>query len=164
MSQLSDYFRSQAEWREAKADEYPDDERNAQSASALRSLAEFVQRDEDGWHYVDALEPHLFEQFSLGGEQTAREVSRYGFGYRVTNSQHEEFLEELAALCVSDAYETVRDKADDDDWTGSLLPFELDAARAGVALPLRYFQRRGGSTEAELEEAVTSYSTDGSRS
>jgi hypothetical protein len=63
----------------------------------------------------------------------------------------------LAALCVSDAYEFVREQTADDDWTESLWPFEVDAARAGVFLPLRYFERRARSTEAELEEAIQSY-------
>ena len=42
MSSLQDNFRAQARWRREKAEEYPDDERNAQSAAALESLAEYV--------------------------------------------------------------------------------------------------------------------------
>jgi hypothetical protein len=42
MSSISDYFRAQAGWRDGKAEEYPADERNARSAAALRSLADYI--------------------------------------------------------------------------------------------------------------------------
>ena len=90
---LSDYFRSQADWRRQKAEEYPEDERNAQSAAALESLAEYVEPDEHGEYeagpVIDRLLPHLADHgMSLGGEETARAVSRYGFGYPVSTRQH----------------------------------------------------------------------------
>ena len=41
---IADYFREQANWRERKADEYPDDERNRRCATGLRDLARHVDR------------------------------------------------------------------------------------------------------------------------
>ncbi|MEK6271479.1 MAG: hypothetical protein AABM42_02375 [Actinomycetota bacterium] len=153
MTSLSDYFRSQADWRRQKAEEYQEDKRNEQSARALEDLAEYVEHP-DAEGEAEALEQHLFE-FSLGGEDTARSVVRYGYGYPVSVSSHIEFLEELVTLCLADAYESAREH--EDDPTGTLLDFELDAARADVNLPPYYWQGRKGSLERELEEAVSEY-------
>jgi hypothetical protein len=87
--------------------------------------------------------------------QTQRAVSRYGYGYRVTTSSHEEFLADVAALCLADAYGYAAEH--DDDPTETLYPFELDAAKAGVALPDYYFKRRAGWLEHEAEQAVAEY-------
>jgi hypothetical protein len=157
MTQLSEYFRAQAEWRHGKAEEYPEDERNAQSATALDALAEYVEAD--GQHegvFASSLTPHLFEEFSLGGEETRHAVSRYGFGHGVSTLHHIEFLGELAVTCLVDAYEHAREVKEGDP-TGTLLDFEVQAACDDVFLPRRYFERRSGSTEPELQEAVTAY-------
>ena len=154
---LNDYFRAQAEWRRHRAEEYPDDARNARSAEALESLAEYVESGEIDRLVEKGLTPHLFEEISLGGEETHRAVARYGFDYPVTGAdptQHVEFLERLQVLCMVDAYEFVRDRRSDDDPTGTLYGFELDAAREGVYLWEDYFERRSGSTEHELEGVV----------
>ena len=152
---IAEYFRAQSEWRRLKAAEYPDDGRNAQSAAALESLADYVDGEERDDRLIAALQPFASE-LTLGGEETARRVSRYGFGYNATSpAQHEEFLEELRALCLYDAYEFARQSGV--DFSGELHPGELDAARRDVSLPLRYFERRAGSTEGELEEAIASY-------
>lgn len=153
MTSLSDYFRTQAEWRGGRAAAYPEDERNAQSAAALDSLAEYVESDEGV--FASSLAPHLFESFMLGGEETQRVVSRYGFGYQVSTLHHIEFLGELAVTCLEDAYEYARQH--DCDPTGTLHGFEVQAACDDVFLPRSYFERRSGSTEAELEEAVAAY-------
>jgi hypothetical protein len=153
---LQDYFREQARWRREKAEEYPDDRRNPQSAAALESLAEYVEPDESGNSEADErvaaeLEKHLAE-FTLGGEETQRAVARYGFGYSANRWTHEAFLEELLVLCALDAYELVREGASDEDVTGTLLPFEEEAAQRGVMLPRAYFERcvKGRNTEGEL--------------
>jgi hypothetical protein len=150
---LSDYFRYEADWRRTKAEEYPDDKRNAQSAQALDSLADYI--DSSGGGSAGFLSRHQF-QFSLGGDKTSHAVVRYGFGYSVGDAQHEEFLKELADLCVEDAYEEVREGTGDDR-TETLYPFEVEAAKGDVFLPRYYFQHRGGCSEIELEEAVESY-------
>lgn len=156
----SDYFRAQAEWRRQKAEEYPDDARNARSAEALDSLAEYMESGEAD-RLVECLTPHLSsEGFSLGGEETHREVARYGFNYPVNAdanpTQHIEFLEGLGVSCMIDAYE-LAGAGNGEDPTGELYGFEADAARDGVVLPHDYFARRSGSMEHELEGAVADY-------
>ena len=152
---LSDYFRSQADWRRQKAEQYPEDERNAQSAEALESLADYVEGDEPSSQLIAGLGEHLLEGVTLGGEETQREVARYGFGHRVTALHHAEFLDELTTLCLVDAYEFAREHGDDP--TGTLFGFEVDAAREDVMLPRRYFELRTRTHEHQLETAVASY-------
>ena len=41
---LAEYLRGLSRWRYVKAEEWPDDTRNAQSGEALGELAEFVMR------------------------------------------------------------------------------------------------------------------------
>lgn len=150
---LAEYFRAQAEWREQKASEYPDDQRNAQSAAALRSLAEFVETDERAAESVKALEPFEYDTGVFqGGEQVNREVARYGYGYAVTDGTHEEVLRELVVLCLAEAYEFVAEHGDDP--SGELDDFEIEAAKDGIALDIRYWQRRPKLTEHEAEQWV----------
>ena len=157
MNQLHDYFRAQADWRRGKAEQYPTDAGNLQSAEALDSLAEFVEPTDHGTSeagsLADALAPHLRDG-SLGGKQVAREVVRYGYGYPATATmQHEEFLGELVALCAADAYDFAREH--EDDPTGTLYGFEVEAAIADAPLPPQYWKRRARSTEGELEAVVS---------
>jgi len=173
---LSDYFRAQARWRREKADEYPDDERNAQSAAALDSLAKYVEQ-EDAAPLVAALQPYWIADdssrgyavpggdgfvSSLGGEEAARAVSRYGFGYAATPQHHVAFLEKLVALVGLDAYNALRDEGEDgEDYSGELHPFEVDAARNGVHLPMAYFERRERMTEENRKRWVVESRSEG---
>ena len=153
---LSDYLRSQAEWRRQEKKDYPMDMRNEKSAAALESLAEFVEGHDASGTVLDRLRPHLFDEKTLGGERTRRAVSRYGYGTAATRAHHAAFLEELGALCEFDAYEYAREHGQDRSRT--LVAFELEAARSGVALPWQYFERRPRSTQTELQQAVEGYS------
>lgn len=54
---LGDYIRQQAQWRREKAQEFPDDPRNEQSAKALDSLAEYAESDDA--REIAALAPHF---------------------------------------------------------------------------------------------------------
>jgi len=155
---LSDYLRSQAEWRRQEQKDYPMDMRNEKSAAALESLAEFVDGPDASSAALDRLRPHLFDENTLGGEQTKRAVSRYGYGTAATRGHHVAFLEELGARCELDAYDHAREHGEDRSRT--LVAFELAAAKAGVALPLRYFERRPHSTQAEQRQAVEGYSAE----
>ena len=149
---LSHYFRAVADWRREHAEDCLDGEPDLQSAAALDSLADYVD-DGAQWPALAELDPHL-DGGALGGEMTWRTVARYGYGYEATTPyQHEELLEELAVCVVADAYEFAR-RHDGDDPTDTLLPAELDAARDGVILPRRYFERRSHATESELERAI----------
>ena len=108
MNDLSEYFRAQSRWREEKAEQYPDDKRNQQSARALESLADFIDEGEPNSQTIIALEAHLDHDspatgFDSGGD-AAREVGRYGYGYPVTEATNADFLEELVVLCLADAY------------------------------------------------------------
>jgi len=150
-SSLADYFRSQAAWREEKAKQYHEDERNAQSAEALRSLAVFVESDERAEEAEQELEPYLLNG-RLGGEATRREVASYGYGYRVNAAQHVDFLGGLVALCFEDAYDAVGEAADGKDATGQLLGFEVEAAREGIAPGPHYWRLRNGRHPRELEK------------
>ena len=159
---LSDYFASQAEWRRHKAEEYPEDARNAQSARALESLAAFVARDEEGHSeagaIVDALEKHMFDEDSFGGEEAERAVSRYGFGYEVNFTHHIDFLDELWVLATRDVYRDVGDSWHGEDPTETLFDFEIEAAINRVYLPSQYWEQRRNRTPDELEAAVVAYS------
>jgi hypothetical protein len=156
--QLAAYFRAQAEWRDGKAAEYPDDHRNAQSATALRSLAEFAEESEsDGLEHAVALQQHLHDGgLEFGGEQARRAVARYGYGYGVTSRSHGQFLEELRALCLQDAYEFVSEDPCEADPTGPLHDFEVDAALEAIVLDGGYWTRRaqGHMSVQDLEDWV----------
>lgn len=148
MSDLSNYFRAQAEWRDEKAAQYPSDERNPQSAAALRYLADSIDADVKGEvGEVETLEPHLVNG-KLGGKETLREVKSYGYGYPVNEDSNRELLKGLVALCFEDAYTAVGETGED---ANGLFGFEVDAAREGVVLGPHYWRLRGGSGERELE-------------
>jgi hypothetical protein len=108
----------------------------------------------EGWALLERLEPHLFEDGpTLGGERASRELSRYGFGYKVTTGTHDELLTDLWIACMEDAYDYARERVDQGqalDWTGELSPIEVDAADHQVSLPYNYWQRRDRTFELEL--------------
>lgn len=79
---LADYVQNVARLREMVAEDYPNDDRNKQSAEALCGLAEWVRRlpDDDhrlaklgGWMHLQALD------VVSPSERGERETSRYGF-------------------------------------------------------------------------------------
>lgn len=149
---LSDYLRSKAEWRRRQEKEFPNDKRNERSAAALDALADYVDSPAASQEALARLEPHQFDAETLGGDRTWRAVSRYGYGTIITTDHHAAFLDELAVVAQYDAYEHATEHGD--DRTGTLLPFEFEAAKDGVTLPRRYFEIRLEATEEELEQAV----------
>lgn len=160
---LADYFRVQAEWRERKAEEYPGDKRNAESAAALRDLADFVEpvavrgRREVLQPGVEALMPHLFAVGMLGGERAKRAVSRYGYDHPQPPSLREQFLSDLHRLCVEDAYEYASEHGEDP--TGDLEPAELAAARENTLIGESYFRERPGLISRQRQEAIETWRT-----
>jgi hypothetical protein len=149
-------------WRESKAEEFPDDSRNRPAAEALAAFAAYVRRvedegpDGDDWAALDRLRPHLDPGLGtrLSGRAAERELSRYGFGYSVNESTHQEFLNDLWIACMEDAYDYASERVDAgraSDWTGELFPIEVEAADHQVSLPYNYWQRRGRTFEADLE-------------
>jgi hypothetical protein len=118
MSQLSSYIGSQAAWRREKAEQYPDDERNARSAVALEGLADHVAeleaaRDPRVRYLVQFHQPGG-PGTPIGGEETQRQISRWGFHRSdITPEQRDEFVTELCALAAQDAFEFLRDTRTD---------------------------------------------------
>jgi hypothetical protein len=58
-----------------------------------------------------------------------------------------------------DAYDSAREQGGD-DFTDTLLPSELEAAKAGVYLPRAYFEHRVGRPEHEIDEMVAAYASE----
>jgi len=80
---LAAYLRETADWRDRKAEEYPDDPRNVRSAAALRALAEYVSHLPDDHEVLVALaaaERCLYIDGRISpGEEASRVASRFGF-------------------------------------------------------------------------------------
>jgi hypothetical protein len=92
------YIRSTADWRDRKAEEYPDDERNARSATALREMADLVEQlPEDAAEFVALSEVILCvltDDILMPGEEASRFLSRYGFsGTRLPLPYFGEFVQ-----------------------------------------------------------------------
>lgn len=158
---LSEYVREQAYWREEKAEEYPDDQRNAQSAAALNSLADYLETEDGEANrsatYINQLGGP--DELLALGEESKRLVGRYGFGYPASSiAQHEAFLDELSVEVMKDIYAYAAEHGE--DWSDTLIAAEVEAARNGVHLPQRYWEGRSHKAEFELEEAVESYAVD----
>jgi len=149
---LSGYLRSKAGWRRRQEKEFPNDNRNEDSADALDSLADYVEGLEAADPALARLAPHRFDEDTLGGERTWRAVARYGYGNIVIADHHPAFLDELAVLCELDAYAYALEHGE--DRTHTLEAFELEAARDGVPLPRRYFEIRLHSSQPDPEKAV----------
>jgi hypothetical protein len=118
MSQLSSYIRSQAAWRREKAEQYPEDERNARSEAALEDLASYVaeleQAGDPRARYLAEYHQPEGAETPIGGEETRRQLSRWGFHRStITWEQQDEFVTELCALAAQDAFEWIRDTRDD---------------------------------------------------
>jgi hypothetical protein len=119
---LSSKLDEVARWRDAKAAEYPDDERNAHSAAALKAAAQYVRTAEPHSHgllritrlvetahlsELDLLKP-AFVTAPLPGLESQRVASRFGFENRPgvpDKMECEEFLDDLARAIVRDLSE-----------------------------------------------------------
>ena len=101
---LARYVDGQAAWREAKADEYPDDPRNTRSAKALHELAGHIRALPDNDPNVAELE-RLHGGYRLDVFRPCTEgnrlVSRYGFN--VPGDDHDGVL---AALVEVEQFES----------------------------------------------------------
>jgi hypothetical protein len=108
---VSAYIAAQAEWRSEKATEFPDDERHATSARALRGLAQYVAGLPDTDPRLRALAERRDYVMRGGdvfmpGEEAARMLSRYGFDRPPLPQQPDlrpgdesEFLDAFVAVC-----------------------------------------------------------------
>lgn len=94
---FSEDVEQQAEWREDKAKQYPDDQRNQESADELRELAKWIEANPQSpllARLNDALD-RLYESDSLiTFDPSVRDrLGRMGFGY---GGPPEAFIERLA--------------------------------------------------------------------
>jgi len=98
---LVNYFIDQANWRDGKAEEYPEDARNAVAAGGLRELAAYVAAlpdDDQRLVMLAALDPldadTPFNDVFLAGEEAGRLASRFRFGHdpRVANEDPATFF------------------------------------------------------------------------
>lgn len=109
---LSEYLREKAGWREQKAEEYPEDDRNRRSAEGLWVLADWVSNlppDEPRLVMLSALDadddsiPYSIPYFP--GEESDRLASRYLFD--VPKEKPEAWLERFVEACEADWKEFV---------------------------------------------------------
>jgi hypothetical protein len=121
-SWLAFRFEEVARWRETKAAEYPDDERNAHSALALKAAAQYVRTADPRSHGLvrvtriveaahqsglDLLKP-AFATAPFPGLESQRAAGRFGFDNLPAmpdTMDHEEFLDDLARAIVRDLNE-----------------------------------------------------------
>ena len=87
---LAEFCEGHAEWRDRKAEEYPQDTRNATSAETLRLFARWVRRlRRDGVYMaqLEALTARVEPRGGLmafSGEEASRVVARIGFSHLAT--------------------------------------------------------------------------------
>ena len=91
---LGEYFAGQSQWRLIKADEYPDDVRNVESAAALRDLAAYVRNAPDDHRWIEKLAALVDAQRAdvwMPGEEAARLASRFGFDHEGDSQEELDF-------------------------------------------------------------------------
>ncbi len=101
-------IQGQADWRAQKAEEYPEDERNARCSAALSRLAKSVEAISDDHPLFQRLkrlantlgEDGMYQILEDGEEN--RLISRYGFDFPADDgSEPERFLIEVIEIYVN---------------------------------------------------------------
>jgi len=169
MSDLGEYFRLQAGWREGMAAQFPDDPGNPQSAQALLSLVTVVEQepDRDLGDFrpaaVAVLESQVIQQgseLSLGGTRTKEAVGRYGYDSpSLAFGAHALFLGELLGLVEHDAYDRVAELGEDP--TGLLSEREVAAALEGLEIRPEYFRLRDKEQREKLLDELSAHQDGG---
>jgi hypothetical protein len=107
-----------AQWRINKANEYRDDPRNANSASALLQAVTYVRQKNGAGisqmiQLFAACEEIDFELVTFAGPKSERVAGRYGFDHEslpVDDASHNELLQEIFVASLED----LRDGLEDD--------------------------------------------------
>ena len=96
---LAEWLDYQAAWRTMKAEEYPEDDRNASSAHALFEAAAYARTMADD-------DPRLVVLYGVEspvlGQEASRLASRYGFDERGPGYSEDEFIADLLAAVERD--------------------------------------------------------------
>jgi hypothetical protein len=94
---FAEFLREQAEWRRARADEWPEDPRNRRSCEALNELASWVMGLPDGDERLQHLADRFPDEppFLPVGDDVARFAARYGFSF---TADPDRFLTSFVAL------------------------------------------------------------------
>lgn len=123
-TELAEYLYDQSQWREQKAQDYPDDDRNLRSATALADLAQWVSSLDDSdprlLRLTEVTSNRELEVFACLGEDGRRLISRHGFD-RNHRMAPDDWLTEFVEVFVSE------DEASDlDELSGSLGDGDLE--------------------------------------
>ena len=101
---LAEAVKGQAEWRQRKAEEYPDDRRNARAAEALEGLAAHVLTlpdDDDRLRNLTMLVGG--RDIFVFGQQASQALGRFGFDG--PGEDADSFLDYLVGLAAEDEFE-----------------------------------------------------------
>lgn len=105
---LTEYLRGQAEWRDEKAAEYPDDSRNRRAASMYLDLASRIEAGEFAGH-------PLFDVLDLWGVGMTHPQSLGRLGFDQREEPTEEFYNDLLHRAAVDEYVEAMDAHDAPD-------------------------------------------------
>ena len=134
---LSDYFVSQAEWREHKAAEHPDDLRNARAARGLRDVASYVRELPGDDPRLSAIAVANHDQNApddvlYPGEEASHMASRFRFDDPLEDMDR--FLTRFVATFEREAIESMLPELPED------AAHDLDSQEPAVLLrAVRYF-------------------------
>lgn len=129
---IAEVLESQASWRRSKAEEYPDDLRNARSAAMLEEVAESVRELEDpdaspgmrGFSAFDAMvEAPELESLVHAGYRTGR----FGFDNTAKPADFEEALSDLLDDSIESWADYLGDGGKDQPRSAELVQFFKDA-------------------------------------
>ena len=108
---LADYVDEQAAWRDSKAAEYPEDERNARCAEGLRELADYIRRldpNDSILSRVDESHDDAGTGTFMPGEVTAGLISRFRFN--IPNETPRGLLERIPRALEDDRINLAADQ------------------------------------------------------
>jgi len=98
---LAEYVREQASWRRSKAEQFPEDVRNARSAIALERLAVWIEDElpTDDRRLLQLIELGSFTDGRfVAGEEARRAIASWGFDHDETDLRRfRDLLQELVA-------------------------------------------------------------------